>query len=73
MRKRGWGSPNSDEGTYTVELYEYMYCVVQPLYNEMNQATVSHLTGMVQQASRSDLLLQYSMQRLSPHFSTEEA
>ncbi len=23
--ERGWGSPNSDAGTYTVELYLYMY------------------------------------------------
>ncbi len=48
-----------------------MYFVIEPLYNEVNQATVSHLAGMVQQASRSDLLLQYSMQR-SPHFSTKK-
>ncbi len=26
-RERGWGSPNSDEGTYAVVLYIYMYFV----------------------------------------------
>ncbi len=45
LRERGWGSPNSDEGTDTVVLLVYMYFVVQgslitarllvpcPLYN----------------------------------------
>jgi hypothetical protein len=28
-RKKGWESPNSDEGTYTVVLYIYMYFVVR--------------------------------------------
>ena len=27
MRESGWGSPNSDEGTYTVYLNIYMYFV----------------------------------------------
>ncbi len=27
MRERGWGSPNSDEGTYTVVLFIYKYFV----------------------------------------------
>ncbi len=27
MRLKGWGSPNSNEGTYTVVLYIYMYFV----------------------------------------------
>ncbi len=27
LRERGWGSPNSDEGTYTVVLYIYKYFV----------------------------------------------
>jgi hypothetical protein len=30
-RERGWESPNSDEGTYTVVLFIYMYFVVQHL------------------------------------------
>ncbi len=29
--ERGWGSPNSDEGTYTVVLYIYKYFVLLPL------------------------------------------
>ncbi len=31
MPKRGWGSPNSDEGTYTVVLCKYKYFVVREL------------------------------------------
>ncbi len=31
MRERGWGSPNSDEGTYTVVLFIYKYFVNQRL------------------------------------------
>jgi hypothetical protein len=27
LRERGWGSPNSDEGTYTMELCIYKYFV----------------------------------------------
>jgi hypothetical protein len=27
MRLKGWGSPNSDEETYTVVLYKYKYFV----------------------------------------------
>jgi hypothetical protein len=27
LRERGWGSPNSDEGTYTVVLFIYKYFV----------------------------------------------
>ncbi len=27
MRLKGWGSPNSNEGTYTVVLYIYKYFV----------------------------------------------
>ncbi len=29
MRERGWESPNSDEGTYTVVLFKYTYFVVK--------------------------------------------
>jgi hypothetical protein len=29
LREKGWGSPNSDEGTYTVVLYKYMYFVLE--------------------------------------------
>ncbi len=32
LRERGWGSPNSDEGTYTVVLYIYKYFVVMVIY-----------------------------------------
>jgi len=28
LRERGWGSPNSDEGTYTVVLFIYKYFVM---------------------------------------------
>ncbi len=28
-RERGWESPNSDDGTYTVVLWKYMYFVMQ--------------------------------------------
>jgi hypothetical protein len=28
LRLKGWGSPNSNEGTYTVVLYIYKYFVV---------------------------------------------
>ncbi len=28
LRERGWWSPNSDEGTYIVVLYLYMYFVI---------------------------------------------
>ncbi len=28
-RERGWGSPNSDEGTYAVVLLIYIYCVAE--------------------------------------------
>ncbi len=31
MRLKGWGSPNSNEGTYTVVLYIYKYFVVSTL------------------------------------------
>ncbi len=31
LRERGWGSPNSDEGTYTVVLYVYKYFVLGTL------------------------------------------
>ena len=31
-RERGWGSPNSDEGTYTVVLYIYKYFELMPLF-----------------------------------------
>ncbi len=32
MRLKGWGSPNSNEGTYTVVLYIYKYFVVSLFY-----------------------------------------
>jgi hypothetical protein len=28
LRESGWGSPNSDEGTYTAVLYKYKYLVL---------------------------------------------
>jgi hypothetical protein len=31
LRLKGWGSPNSNEGTYTVVLYIYKYFVTLPL------------------------------------------
>jgi hypothetical protein len=31
LRLKGWGSPNSNEGTYTVVLYIYKYFVELPL------------------------------------------
>ena len=31
MRLKGWGSPNSNEGSYTVVLYIYKYFVRSPL------------------------------------------
>ncbi len=34
MRERGWGSPNSDDGTDTVVLYIYKYFVVCSLVNK---------------------------------------
>ncbi len=40
-RARGWESPNSDEGTYTVVLFIYMYFVAhpfQPFYSYCNSA-----------------------------------
>jgi hypothetical protein len=30
LRLKGWGSPNSNEGTYTVVLYIYKYFVLSP-------------------------------------------
>jgi hypothetical protein len=30
LRLKGWGSPNSNEGTFTVVLYIYKYFVVTP-------------------------------------------
>ena len=30
LRERGWGSPNADEGTFTVVLYIYKYCAQKP-------------------------------------------
>ncbi len=32
MRLKGWGSPNSNEGTYTVVLYIYKYFVVDSFW-----------------------------------------
>ncbi len=34
LRLKGWGSPNSNEGTYTVVLYIYKYFVVPSIYVE---------------------------------------
>jgi hypothetical protein len=31
LRLKGWGSPNSNEGTYTVVLYIYKYFVEEVL------------------------------------------
>jgi hypothetical protein len=31
LRLKGWGSPNSNEGTYTVVLYIYKYFVLRLL------------------------------------------
>jgi hypothetical protein len=38
LRLKGWGSPNSNEGTYTVVLYIYKYfvCAVNQDQNYMN-------------------------------------
>ncbi len=32
-RERGWRSPNSDEGTYTVVLYIFVYFVLSVIWN----------------------------------------
>jgi hypothetical protein len=32
LRLKGWGSPNSNEGTYTVVLYIYKYFVPEPVF-----------------------------------------
>ncbi len=38
LRLKGWGSPNSNEGTYTVVLYIYkyfvVYCILKVVNNE---------------------------------------
>jgi hypothetical protein len=37
LRERGWGSPNSDEGTYTVVLYIYKYFVLPAFWLTLGQ------------------------------------
>jgi hypothetical protein len=34
--ERGWESPNSDEGTHTVELFIYMYFVAHVLISSLS-------------------------------------
>jgi hypothetical protein len=49
-RERGWGSPNSDEGTSTVELFIYMYFVRRTISDEDNRGflyTIVHPPPLV--------------------------
>jgi hypothetical protein len=43
-RERGWESPNSDEGTYTVVLYKYMY------FGSMTHPVLLHVRDMAGQS-----------------------
>jgi hypothetical protein len=44
-RERGWASPNSDEGTYTVVLFVYMCFVPQTFeFSPLNQLQKAALT-----------------------------
>jgi hypothetical protein len=45
LRLKGWGSPNSNEGTYTVVLYIYKYFVVYKIRCSLTR--VPHPQGTV--------------------------
>ncbi len=47
MRLQGWGSPNSNEGTYTVVLYIYKYFVVVLLYHLGSRIRFFHFNSLV--------------------------
>jgi hypothetical protein len=47
LRERGWGSTNSDEGTYTVVLYIYKYFVAMGTVSPVPYLTpLSELTAL---------------------------
>ncbi len=55
MRERGWGSPNSDEGTYTVVLFIYKYFV----------SGTNNLTKVMKDLPRLKMILYMRSQNLA--------
>jgi hypothetical protein len=67
MRLKGWGSPNSNEGTYTVVLYIYKYFVVSILHNYSRPCTFD-IGSLVMKGyiETRDFLLQFFHESVSP-------